>query len=539
MDDFPQSQLNQLVASEGVELLENGQRCEGLLKDTFPDHAPQVLLLMNALKQGVPKELLASQHRIPYAVTHSRLSQKLSKNLFMQDQAAEWAVEAWSIALGVRRQPDVVEAPNPIAPGSLEQDHSGYAATQLLQAGTNAGQTQMQTPSAQRDTAQVPLAEIQKMMAEQQSRAQASQTQEDQGQVAPQGAMQSATSSFAPTTSEARNRWVLPVATLVLLALFAGGGLWAWRLFTSNPGSTTALSTSADSNFSDIQNIPTATVNYGGSTTWAQVRKLVDPEIAKAFPNFRLRYVDPVGDKPGSSTGIKMLLEGQLSVAQSSRPLKDEEFGRAQTRNLRLEQIPVAIDAIVVVTHPDLNIPGLTVEQLKLIYTGKITNWQEVGGPDLKIIPISRDLKAGGTVDFFVEQVLGKKIPLGSMVQIARDTTSALRQTAATPGSLYYGSAPEVVDQCTVKPLPLAKITGQWIAPYREPFVPLSSCPGQRNVINHEVIRNGTYPLTRNLFVVILANGQLEEQAGRGYANLLLTEQGQKLLNQAGFVSLK
>jgi phosphate transport system substrate-binding protein len=204
-----------------------------------------------------------------------------------------------------------------------------------------------------------------------------------------------------------------------------------------------------------------------------------------------------------------------------------------------LQAVPVAIDAIVVVTHPALNVPGLTVEQLKQIYTGEITNWQQVGGPDLAITALSRSPGTGGTVDFFVERVLGAGGVLGSNVTTIADTTTGLRQTAATPGAIYYGSAPEVVDQCTVRPLPLGKVSGQWIPPYQEPFVPLTACPGQRNRINQAAIREGSYPLTRQLFVIFTQNGQSEEQAGQAYANLLLTAQGQKLLNQAGFISLK
>jgi phosphate transport system substrate-binding protein len=555
MDNLSQEKFNQLIRTYGSNICENKLRCEGLLKDTFPEHPRQVSLLISALNHGIPQELLSSQHAIPSAITRTRLIKKLVSNLYVQYRAAAWAVDAWSIALGM---------PVPEAESSMSSSTAVDSASELTPAFSN--------------TEQVPLADIQRVLSEQkslqakrESTSASSQSQPALQTNSTQLSQTPATQIVSPDSSsgleatqirpnsrstvapilplqselpepqaQTKSRLMIPLVGGLLLLLSFGAGWSVWRLFSAptSPQATASIDGSG-TNFTAIQGVPSATINYGGSTTWAQVRKIVDPEIARAFPNYRLRYVDPLGEKPGSGTGIKMLLEGQLSMAQSSRPLKDEEFQRAQMRGLKLEQIPIALDAIVAVTHPDLTIPGLTVDQLKHIYTGKITNWQQVGGPNLAITPISRDLKAGGTVDFFREQVLGKDVAFGRAVQIVQDTTSGLRRTARTPGSIYYGSAPEVVDQCTVKAIPIAKVAGQWVTPYQEPFVPLAECPGRRNLVNQTAIRNGSYPLTRSLFVVLLQNGQTEEKAGRAYANLLLTDQGQKLLNQAGFVSLK
>jgi hypothetical protein len=103
MNDLPQDQLNQLLSTHGQQLPEDPQRCEALLRDTFPSYPREVSLLVNALKQGVPQELLSSHNKIPFEVTRSRLTHKLTENLFVQDQAAEWVVDAWSEALGVKQ----------------------------------------------------------------------------------------------------------------------------------------------------------------------------------------------------------------------------------------------------------------------------------------------------------------------------------------------------------------------------------------------------------------------------------------------------
>ena len=87
--------------------------------------------------------------------------------------------------------------------------------------------------------------------------------------------------------------------------------------------------------------------------------------------------------------------------------------------------------------------------------------------------------------------------------------------------------------------MPLGRTQGQYIAPYQDPFVLPSECPGKRNKLNIEAFQSGKYPITRNLFVVVKQNDQIEQQAGVAYANLLLTEQGQELIFQAGFVKIR
>ena len=175
---------------------------------------------------------------------------------------------------------------------------------------------------------------------------------------------------------------------------------------------------------------------------------------------------------------------------------------------------------------------------MKSIYTGKTTNWKQLGGPDIAIKPYSRPATDGGTVELFVQDILRGQ-SFGSNVEFVSTTTQALRKLAGSPGGIYYASAPEVVPQCKIKPLPLGRQPGELVPPYQEPFVPLSQCPGLRNQLNIEAFQTGQYPLTRQLFVVGKQNGQTDEQAGDTYANFVLTEQGQELITQAGFVRIR
>ena len=308
---------------------------------------------------------------------------------------------------------------------------------------------------------------------------------------------------------------------------------------TTQANSWEKESTAGGDTFADVDGVPTGLFSYGGSTTWAPLRKQEAAAFRNDWPDFQLRYTSPVSAPPGSGTGIRMLLSGQIAFSQSSRPLKLEEYEEAKQRGFNLEQIPVAIDGIAIVVNPDLDIPGLTIHELKEIYTGKITNWNQVKGPNAPIIPFSRSPEAGGTPEFFVEHVL-KNRALGNAVELVDDTTQGLREVAANPGSIYYASAPEVVPQCLAKPIPIARnINTSFVTPYQPPLISPEACPTQRNQLNIEAFKNGEYPLTRRLFVIVKKDGSLDQQAGEAYAQLILTEQGQQIVREAGFVHIR
>lgn len=282
--------------------------------------------------------------------------------------------------------------------------------------------------------------------------------------------------------------------------------------------------------FGQIPNVPQGTFNYGGSTTFAPLRSSsVVSSMNQAHPSFELRYTEPIGGKPGSGAGIEMLLDGQLSFSQSSRPVKDSEFAQAEQRGFKLEQVPVAIDGIAFYVHPKLSVPGLTLTQARDIFIGKIKNWQEVGGPNLKITPFSRNAEAGGTVEFFIDEVMEKQT-FGPSVKEIRDTTQSIREVAKTPGGIGYATASEVIGQKTIRPLPLAKDATQgFVSPFANGLA----------AVNKGAFTDGSYPLTRRLFVVIRRDGRLDEQAGVAYANMLLSNKGQTVAEEVGFVPIR
>jgi len=288
-----------------------------------------------------------------------------------------------------------------------------------------------------------------------------------------------------------------------------------------------------------VTNVPKGNFKYGGSTTWAPLRKELDPAVAELFPEFELQYTSPdpqSGRSAGSGSGIRMLLDRELDFAQSSRPLKAEERAEARSKGYELRQLAIAVDGIAIAVNPNLDIPGLSVEQLKQIYTGKIKNWQELGGPDLKILSYARSTEDSGTAEFFTKAVLGKDT-YASDVKFVESTTAGIRQVADNQGGIYYASAPEVVGQCMIRPLPIGIEQGEFVAPYQAPYVEASNCPRYRNRLNAIAFQSQQYPLTRNLFLIIKEDGDNEEPAGIAYANFMLTDEADSLIESAGFVS--
>ncbi len=348
--------------------------------------------------------------------------------------------------------------------------------------------------------------------------------------------------------AQKKDTTVLILALLITLTLLSGG-LWLItqkfnisEIFKSSstpnaPPSTQQPPTSLET-LAQVPNVPKGIFYYGGSTTWAPIRKEINPVIQAVFPQFKLQYTQPPNQTPGSGTGIEMLINNQITFVESSRPIQASEYQTAQQQGFTLQEIPVAVDAIVVAVHPRFTLPALTLSQLQDIYTGKVTNWSQLGGENLPVVAYSRSLEAGGTTEFFIENVLNGQ-PLAKSVKLLGTTTEALRAVSNNPGAIYYASAPEVVDQCTIKPLAIQLDSGEIIAPYQEPLVPPEACPQQRNQINTAVFQNNQYPLTRRLFVIVKQNNQIEQQAGIAYSQMLLTRQGQDLLEKIGFINIQ
>ena len=108
----------------------------------------------------------------------------------------------------------------------------------------------------------------------------------------------------------------------------------------------------------------------------------------------------------GSGNGIAALIDGATDIADASRFIKSDELKNAMNNDIYPVPHRVAKDGIAVVIHPSNPVDNLTLEQLQQIYTGKITNWSELGGADEEIVVVSRD-SSSGTFEVFGEIAVG------------------------------------------------------------------------------------------------------------------------------------
>ncbi len=169
------------------------------------------------------------------------------------------------------------------------------------------------------------------------------------------------------------------------------------------------------------------TLNLSGSTTVLPLAQEAADMFMDENPDVTVNV-----QGGGSSVGISNVAEGVVDIGNSSRGLKDEE------KNLGLVDHEIALDVIVVIAHKDVPVSDLTADQVYNIFTGKVKNWKEVGGPDAPITVVVRD-EASGTREMFDEKALKKEKPMAGAIEC--NSNGIVRQTvASTPNSIGYVS---------------------------------------------------------------------------------------------------
>lgn len=216
----------------------------------------------------------------------------------------------------------------------------------------------------------------------------------------------------------------------------------------------------------------------------------------------------------GSGVGISALLDGTTDIGMSSRPLKTDEKLKMQEKNIELTETIIAYDALAVIVHPDNKISKLTHEQISDIFTGKITNWKEVGGDDMKIIAYSRE-SSSGTYEFFKEHVMDKKNYASTVLNMPA-TGAIVQSVSQTKGAVgYIGLAYESTG---VKHIEVSYDGGQNYYP-----------PSFENV------KNKTYPIARPLY--FYHDKKNQEKVG-SFIDFILSAEGQALVKDVGYVTL-
>jgi phosphate transport system substrate-binding protein len=216
----------------------------------------------------------------------------------------------------------------------------------------------------------------------------------------------------------------------------------------------------------------------------------------------------------GSGAGIAALLNGQTDIANSSRPLKDEEISQAKANGITPVPIVFALDGLAVIVHADNPVDNLTLEQVGRIFAGEVNNWKEVGGPDKPITLYGRQSNSG-TYVFFRDRVLGKDYSQGKLN--LPGNAQIVEAVRADEGGIGYAAVGFVRDAAGIRAVSLAETGG-------DVFV---------NPLDNEKVLGGLYPLTRPLYQFL--NG-VPEGALRKFIEFELSPAGQDIVAREGFL---
>jgi phosphate transport system substrate-binding protein len=240
-----------------------------------------------------------------------------------------------------------------------------------------------------------------------------------------------------------------------------------------------------------------------GSTTVLPVAQGTLEAYMKANPGIQMSL-----SGGGSGEGIKALIDKTTDIATSSREIKKEEISLAETKGVKPVAHVVAHDAIIPVVNPKNKITNLSTDQLSQIYQGKITNWKEVGGEDLKIVVISRD-SSSGTFESW-DHFIMKKAKVTPRAQMLASNGALVTAVANNRYAIAYLGMGYV--NKSVKPLQVNGITA-----------------------SVQTALSKVYPLSRELYMY--TNGEPAGDVAK-YIAFVKSSEGQKIVMKEGFVPL-
>ena len=223
----------------------------------------------------------------------------------------------------------------------------------------------------------------------------------------------------------------------------------------------------------------------------------------------------------GSGTGISAMISGTADIAISSRTMKEKEINKAKQNGIEPFEIKSALDGLAVVAHPSNPVSQLTIDQLSDIFTGKIKNWKEVGGNNLQIVILSREINSGTHV-YFKEHVLRKgdekSVEEFSPMALLMSSSQAIaEEVSQNPNAIgYYGMGYISQKQ---KVIFVAKDAN---SPYVGPVM--------------ENVQDNSYPISRPL--LLYTKGQ-PQGIVKAFVDFALSAEGQEIVKKTDFVPVK
>lgn len=237
-------------------------------------------------------------------------------------------------------------------------------------------------------------------------------------------------------------------------------------------------------------------VSTNGSTSMEKVIGALSEQFMADNSGVTVTY-----DATGSGTGIESVSNGSCDIGLSSRALKDTETGLVATT--------VALDGIAIIVNKDSGVDNLTVEQIADIYTGKITNWSEVGGEDLEIACIGRE-SGSGTRDGF--ESITKTSDSCVLSQELTSTGAVIEAVSNSKNAIGYASLSAVEGKDNVKTLTVNSV-----------------------VCSEATVLDGTYEIQRP-FVLVMKEGAQLSEAAQAFFDFATSKDASELIRNAGAV---
>lgn len=245
-------------------------------------------------------------------------------------------------------------------------------------------------------------------------------------------------------------------------------------------------------------------ITIKGSTTILPIAQVAAEEFMARNPDIGISV-----QGGGSGVGIASLLDGTTDIANASRRIKSSEMAKAPAAGVEPFETVIAMDGIAVVVHPSNPVSRLTRDRIRDIYTGRITDWAELGGRSSRIVVISRDTSSG-TFETFEELALSKdKVRPDALTTASNQATA--QAVSQTPGAIGYIGF------------------GYMSTKVKAVDVDNATC-------TRENVLDGKYTLSRPLFMY--TNGTPSGSVKK-FLDFVLSSEGQRLVEEEGFVGLK
>jgi len=255
---------------------------------------------------------------------------------------------------------------------------------------------------------------------------------------------------------------------------------------------------------------PDQTITVKGSDTMVILAQRWAEKYMSAHPGTVIQVTGG-----GSGVGIAALINGATDIANASRPMKPSEREKLKQRYNSLGvEIKSAKDGLSVYLNENNSVVELSLQQLKEIYTGKITNWKQVGGKDAKIILYGRE-NSSGTYVYFKDNVLGGQ-DFSATMQSMPGTAAVVNAVAKDKNAIGFGGAAYTVG---IKDAAVKKDANS------KAFLP-----------TEENIKSGDYPITRflSMYTRVRPTGAVKE-----YIDWILSKEGQEIVTKVGYFPIK